>query len=248
VTPPRPFVQQPHPLIVSSHEPGRRGEAGHGPAILSGQVEGPRTGVGHSCGLDRLLIEGRAWLADRPAGRRGEAEVTVPGLDGDQPLEELQTLPDQGRVAERRARRESCLREPGVVVGETRLRPRPARRRRHFAQPARCTLEQDQRLSMAGVGCENLARGKDSRSVCARRGARELGAARKAPECRAAEVGSASVSRRGPEAPQRASDRVVRADLVQPGLSTRARAPVVEAAVRKLCLQEKDEANRFEPS
>lgn len=239
-------VQEACSAVVSPHEPRGGVEAGACPALLGGRVVRPRARLRHRPRLDRLLVEARARLVARPACHGGEAEMAVVTLDCDEPAEKPQPFRQQRRVVERRTRRDPRLGEPRVLVREPCLGPGPARVRRGSAQPADGTVQQLGRRPVARARGEDLDRAQHRGRIRAGRRGRE---ARRPDEARRGEApgrGRAAARRGRPERPERASVRVVRAELVEPRVVVRPRAAVAEPSVRALRVDEERDADRLE--
>ena len=96
------------------------------PAV-AGCVEGPGARLGHGARLDRLLVEARPRARpgpQPPAGVKLKWPVAQLGLG--EPAQELDALLEQRGPCKSDAGGDPRLGEPGVVVGEPRLGPRPA--------------------------------------------------------------------------------------------------------------------------
>ena len=86
---------------------------------------GAGTGICEGRHLNGLLVETRTFVIGTIASHGSDREMTVLGLPGEQPFQELQTVLHEGRTLEQGAGRDHRFGERCVRVGQARFWPKP---------------------------------------------------------------------------------------------------------------------------
>ena len=210
-------------VVVAQEPVDREGESSR-PTIVTGDGRRPRARVRHRGDLDRLLVEGRRFVA-RPAAADGrDGEVSVVRLLLEQPAQQREAVLDEVVALQRRARGDQRVGEDGVRVGEARLGPRPRRRRRRGgrAQDRSGVREQSEGVPMTGDARHHLAgaEGREGHRPRPRRAL--LGPPLEVHQRHPAQPALGAAGGRGPETPQRSPPAVLDATAaLPPPLSSR---------------------------
>jgi len=152
----RSLVEERNLGVVITEEPRHAHFHARQPTAVAGHRRRAHAGVRQRSHLDRLLVEGGADLVRTPAPDRNHRQVTVPGLDGQQPLKHAQAVLQAQAVTEFVTGHDDGLGDGRVGIAEPGRWPRPYRGRGRLTDNVLRSAQQRERPGMVRPSLEYL--------------------------------------------------------------------------------------------